>query len=81
MLYQVQMTHLLSTMGGMLGSNLIKYNIFNKNYEKHRFNYFENFNNFGRIDKNPIYNNTIDEKEIKLGRFSKFKNTFTPNIK
>lgn len=62
---------LLSSRGGMLSSNLIKYNIFNKNYEKHTYNYFDNFKDFDRIDENPIYNNTeIDEQGNTLGDFS-----------
>ena len=65
---------LLSTMGGMLGSNLIKYNIFHKNYQTYNFNYFNNFNRFGRIDKNPIYNNTsIDVRRNNLGSFPNSK--------
>ena len=62
---------LITSMGGMLGSNLIKYNIFNKNYQKYDFNYFNNFNKHGRIDKNPIYNNTsIDRRSNTMGDFS-----------
>ena len=62
---------LLTTMGGMLGSNLIKYNIFHKNYQTYNFNYFKNFNRFGRIDKNPIYNKvSIDEQDNTVGDFS-----------
>ena len=65
---------LLTTMGGMLGSNLIKYNIFHKNYQTYNFNYFKNFNRFGRIDKNPIYNNTsIDVRRNNLGSFPNSK--------
>ena len=65
---------LLSTMGGMLGSNLIKYNIFHKNYQTYNFNYFNNFRRFGRIDKNPIYNNTsIDVRRNNLGSFPNSK--------
>ena len=61
---------LLTTMGGMLGSNLIKYNIFHKNYQNFRLNYFENFNRFARIDKNPIYNQTsVDRRRNTLGTF------------
>ena len=61
---------LLTTMGGMLGSNLIKYNIFHKNYQTYDFDYFTNFKRFGRIDKNPIYNNTsIDVRRNNLGSF------------
>lgn len=62
---------LITSMGGMLGSNLIKYNIFNKNYQEYDFNYFNNFNKHGRIDKNPIYNNTsIDRRSKTMGDFS-----------
>jgi len=62
---------LITSMGGMLGSNLIKYNIFNKNYQNYNFNYFNNFNKHGRIDKNPIYNNTsIDRRSNTMGDFS-----------
>ncbi len=62
---------LITSMGGMLGSNLIKYNIFNKNYQNYDFNYFNNFNKHGRIDKNPIYNNTsIDRRSNTMGDFS-----------
>ena len=65
---------LLASMGGMLGSNLIKYNIFHKNYQTYNFNYFNNFNRFGRIDKNPIYNNTsIDVRRNNLGSFPNSK--------
>ena len=65
---------LLTTMGGMLGSNLIKYNIFHKNYQTYDFDYFTNFKRFGRIDKNPIYNNTsIDVRRNNLGSFPNSK--------
>ena len=65
---------LLTSRGGMLGSTLIKYNIFNKNYTTERFNYFEDFKNYGRIDENPIYNQTtIDKKGNTLGDFPNAK--------
>lgn len=65
---------LMSSRMGMLGSNLIKYNIFHKNYTEHTFNYFDNFKDFGRIDQNPIYNQvTIDEKQNTLGDFPNAK--------
>ena len=55
----------------MLGSKLIKYNIFHKNYTENTFNYFDNFKDFGRIDKNPIYNKvSIDEQDNTVGDFS-----------
>ena len=60
----------ISSAAGLLGSNLIKYNIFHKNYTKHTFNYFDNFKDFSRIDENPIYNQTpIDEFGNTLGDF------------
>ena len=61
---------LVSARGGLLGSNLIKYNIFNKNYEKTIYNYFNNFNDHSRINNNPIYNKVpIDEQNKTLGDF------------
>ena len=68
----------MSSRRGMLSSNTIKYNIFNKNYTKHTFNYFENFKNYGRIDKNPIYNQTtIDKRVILLEIFLMQKYNYT----
>ena len=65
---------LLASRMGMLSSNLIKYNIFHKNYTQHTYNYFNNFKDFGRIDENPIYNQTtIDVKGNTLGDFSNAK--------
>ena len=65
---------LMSSRMGMLSSNLIKYNIFNKSYTQHSYNYFNNFKDFGRIDQNPIYNQTtIDVKGNTLGDFSNAK--------
>jgi len=62
---------LLTTRGGMLGSKLIKYNIFHKNYTENTFNYFDNFKDHSRIDENPIYNQVeIDEQGNTLGDFS-----------
>ena len=62
---------LFHSRGGMLGSKLIKYNIFHKNYTENTFNYFDNFKDFGRIDENPIYNKVpIDEQENTIGDFS-----------
>ena len=56
--------------GGMLGGRLVVYNIFNKNYEVHTHDYFRDFDNFGRISENPIYNETpIDEEGKTLGNF------------
>ena len=71
---------LLSSRMGMLSSNLIKYNIFHKNYTEHTFNYFDNFKDYGRIDENPIYNQTtIDVKGNTLGDFSTAKFQLHPS--
>ena len=62
---------LLSSRGGMLSSKLTKYNIFHKNYTEHTYNYFDNFKDFSRIDKSPIYNQTtIDNVGNTVGDFS-----------
>ena len=48
--------------GGLLGSNLITYDIYKKSYNKKSFRYFKNFRDYSRISDNPIYNtNVIDE--------------------
>jgi hypothetical protein len=61
---------LLNIQGGMLGSSIIKYNIYNKSYEKLRYNYFTDFEKFDRIDENPLYNtNEIDEFGNTIGSF------------
>ena len=50
---------LLSSRGGMLGSNIIQYNPYQKNYVKKEFKYFDDFNAFPTIDENPIYNDSV----------------------
>ena len=59
----VQANDMLSNIrGGLLGSNLITYDIYKKSYNKKTFRYFQNFRDYGRISDNPIYNtNVIDE--------------------
>ena len=59
----VQSNDMLSNVkGGLLGSNLITYDIYKKSYNKKSFRYFQNFRDYGRISDNPIYNtNVIDE--------------------
>ena len=59
----VQANDMLSNVrGGLLGSQLITYDIYKKNYNIKSFRYFENFKDHNRIGDNPIYNtNTIDE--------------------
>ena len=48
---------LLNTMSGLLGSSSIKYNIYNKNYQKIDYSYFDDFERFPRIDENPVFSN------------------------
>ena len=59
----VQANDMLSNVrGGLLGSQLITYDIYKKNYNIKSFKYFENFKDHSRIGDNPIYNtNVIDE--------------------
>ena len=42
---------------GLFGSNLIKYNIFEKRYEVTDYKYLRDFNQFSRIREKPKYNN------------------------
>ncbi len=70
---------LLSSRGGMLSSRLIKYNIFEKNFSTHTFNYFDNFKDYGRIDKNPIYNKVvIDKQDNNIGDFNLARTQLQP---
>tara|TARA_B100000424_G_scaffold137376_1_gene104192 strand:- start:372 stop:1754 length:1383 start_codon:yes stop_codon:yes gene_type:complete len=65
---------LFNTRAGMLGSKVTEYNIYNKSFNVTRYNYFENFEDFPRINGNPIYNNTIiDEQNNTVGSFSDAK--------
>jgi len=61
---------LANIVSGMLGSSIIEYNIYNKSFEKFRYNYFADFEKFDRIDENPLYNtNEIDEFGNNVGSF------------
>ena len=61
---------LLNTRGGMLGSKLISHNIYHKNVTNVSFNYFDEFDEFPRMDENPIYNNSkIDQENNTIGSF------------
>ena len=65
---------LLNTLGGMLGSSTIKYSIYNKSYERLRYNYFIDFEKFPRMDDNPLYNdNEIDVFSNNVGSFGDAK--------
>ena len=62
---------LLNTIGGMLGSKIIKYNIYNKTFETSRYGYFADFEGNNTIDSNPVYSeNPIDEYGNTIGSFS-----------
>ena len=62
---------LLNTMSGMLGSKIIKYDIYNKTYEVNRYGYFSDFEENKTISPNPVYNNnSIDEFGNNVGMFS-----------
>jgi hypothetical protein len=59
---------------GLLGSKVTIFDIYNKNYSTTTHDYFNNFKDFGRLGKNPIYNNVpIDDKENSLGSFADAK--------
>jgi hypothetical protein len=70
---------LLNTMSGMLGSKIIKYNMYNKTYETTRYGYFADFELNKTIDSNPVYNdNFIDEFQNTIGSFSDAKMYLQP---
>ena len=50
-----------NTSTGMLGSRLITHDIYNKNYESFDYGYFDNFNDFDRIESGskPIYSESV----------------------
>ncbi|MAJ66263.1 MAG: hypothetical protein CMI76_03140 [Candidatus Pelagibacter sp.] len=63
--------------GGMLASNIITHNIFNKNYATKTFDYVDNFNDFNRVNynnkskDNPIYNDVpLDEFDNTISEFT-----------
>ena len=63
---------LANVKSGMLGSKLIRYDIFNKTYETKTFKYFDDFDKFSesKIDENPIYNEvSIDRQDNSVGDF------------
>ena len=65
---------LLNIRGGLLGSNTITYNMYNKSFREESFGYFNDFDIFPRIDENPIYNNTkIDQDDNTIGDFTEAK--------
>ena len=72
-----QSTHndmIFNIKSGMMGSNLIMHDIYNKNYQTYNFGYFNNFDDFDRIDDNPIYNEvSIDNFDNTVGDFPESK--------
>ena len=57
--------------GGLLASDLITYDIYGKRYERKKFRYFNNFNDYGRLGNSPIYNtNFIDEFDNTVDNFT-----------
>ncbi len=65
---------LLNIKTGFLGSKITVFDIYNKNYSTTNHDYFENFKDFGRLEKHPIYNNvSIDTKDNTLGSFADSK--------
>ena len=68
---------LSSVRGGLLGSNCVKINTYNHTYAIDEYSYFNNFNEFDRINgrnrtlDNPIYTESIiDERGNTLGSFT-----------
>ena len=57
--------------GGLLASDLITYDIYGKRYNRKKFRYFSNFNDYGRLGNSPIYNtNFIDEFDNTVDNFT-----------
>ena len=68
---------LSSVRGGLLGSKCVKVNTYNHTYATDEYSYFNNFNEFDRINgrnrtlDNPIYTESvIDERGNTLGSFT-----------
>ena len=64
---------------GMLASKSISYNMYQKNYDVQRYDYFSDFDKYKRVSNgksdNPIYNDApIDEFDNNLGDFKDNKN-------
>ena len=56
--------------GGMLGSTLIMHDIYNKRYKKSTFSYFENHDDFQRIEGNTKYNDVLIDDINDVGSFT-----------
>ena len=57
--------------GGMLGSTLIMHDIYNKNYKKSKFEYFNDHNTYMRLESSmaPKYNNVLIDDENTVENF------------
>ena len=61
--------------GGMLGSSLIMHDIYNKKYQKSKFEYFENHDKYMRLESSsigapPKYNNILIDEENTIENFT-----------
>jgi len=58
--------------GGMLGSNLIMHDIYNKKYQTSTFSYFDDHDKHERLEENnsPKYNNVLIDEENTVGNFT-----------
>jgi len=58
--------------GGMLGSNLIMHDIYNKKYQTSTFSYFDDHNKHERLEQSssPKYNNVLIDEENTVGNFT-----------
>ena len=62
---------LMNISGGMLGSKDIEYNIYNKSYKTREYKYFDDFDNYPRLNENTVYNdNEIDVEGNTVGDFT-----------
>ena len=57
---------LVNTSTGMMGSNVIEHNLYNKKYEVKKFNYFDDkdFQAFERMDDNRVYSDDLFGDDI-----------------
>ena len=60
---------LLNHASGVYGSKLLEYDILNKNYEEHIFDYFDSFSADEHIDKFPAFSKAKDEESKKISEY------------
>ena len=57
--------------GGMVGSKLITHDIYKKNYKIKDYRYLRDFDEYGRLSPNPIYNNNrVDDTDQPVDNFT-----------